>query len=124
MVTAITEGVKVCVETFYQPDTNPYYTFAYRVTIINDSPYEVQLMRRHWYIYDSIHFYREVEGEGVIGEQPVLEPGEEHTYVSGCHLKTDIGRMHGYYEMRKKDSQKRFKVTIPSFVLLPSSKMN
>ena len=99
MHTKITQGVKVSVETFYQtdysrPDINEY-NFAYRITIENLSENTVMLMRRHWHIYDSNGVWREVEGEGVIGQQPVIEPGQKHVYVSGCGLKSEIGKMHG-----------------------------
>ncbi len=105
MVTKITKGVKVSVETFYQKDfSNPMreeYVFAYRVTIYNESDSSVQLLRRHWYIYDSIGDDREVVGEGVVGKQPVIEPNTYHQYISGCHLKTPIGKMYGIYQITR-----------------------
>ena len=74
MVSKISEGVTISVETFYQPDySNPQeseFMFAYRITIENNNTFPVQLLRRHWYIFDSDSTYREVEGEGVIGIQP------------------------------------------------------
>ena len=76
MITNITEGVKISVETFYQPDysqpLNAEYMFAYRIIIQNESEFTVKLLRRHWYIFDSNGALREVEGEGVIGQQPVI----------------------------------------------------
>ena len=83
--TEVTAGIKVSVETFFQPThsnpTQSHYVFAYRITIQNDSEYSIRLKRRHWYIVDSDNARREVEGEGVVGEQPHLAPGETYRYV-------------------------------------------
>lgn len=80
MVSKISEGVTISVETFYQPDySNPLrseYMFAYRITIENNNSFPVKLLRRHWYIFDSDSTHREVEGEGVIGNQPQINSGE------------------------------------------------
>jgi ApaG protein len=128
MVTEITQGIKVCVETFYQHDySNPLnneFMFAYRVTIENDSDQAIKLISRHWHIFDSIGDYREVEGEGVVGQQPVIEPGASYQYVSGCNLRSEIGRMHGVYEMQRINDGKLFEVTIPEFQLYAAPKMN
>ena len=122
MVTAITEGIKVTVETEYQPDySSPrqfHYVFTYRITIENNSNYTIQLKRRHWFISDSNNVVKEVEGEGVVGQQPVLESGQSHQYVSGCNLKTCIGKMSGTYTMERVLDGKKFKVKIPEFVLV------
>lgn len=78
MVSKISEGVEISVETFYQADySNPLnseYMFAYRITIENHNNFTVKLLRRHWFIFDSNGEHREVEGEGVVGVQPVLKP--------------------------------------------------
>ena len=78
MVHQVTDGVSITVETFYQPSqSNPLsseYLFAYRITIENLSTMPVKLLRRHWHIIDSNGSYREVEGDGVVGQQPVIEP--------------------------------------------------
>jgi ApaG protein len=128
MVTKITDGVKVTVETLYQPEysnpVNEHFMFAYKVHIENLSEYSVQLLRRHWYIFDSNGTHREVEGEGVVGQQPVIEPGESHEYVSGCNLKTDIGTMKGLYYMRRIVDNDEFKVNIPEFYLIAPYKLN
>jgi len=128
MVTEITKGVKVCVETFYQSEySNPLnneFMFAYRVTIENASEHTIKLISRHWYIFDSVSDYREVEGDGVVGQQPVLEPGASYQYVSGCNLRSEIGRMNGTYEMERIDDGKLFHVTIPEFQLYASPKLN
>jgi ApaG protein len=124
----ITEGVQVSVETFYQEDySNPLqgeYMFAYRVEIENYNSFPVQLHRRHWFIFDSNATRREVEGEGVVGVQPVILPGETYRYVSGCNLKTEMGRMVGTYEMENLDTREQFTVQIPSFEMIVPYKNN
>ena len=97
MVTEITKGIKVTVETEYQPSySSPsqyHYVFTYRITIENGGDFTIQLKRRKWQIYDAGFMSREVEGDGVVGQQPVLEPGQTHSYVSGCNLKSGIGKV-------------------------------
>lgn len=128
MVTKITDGVKVSVDTIYQPEysnpINEHFMFAYRVKIENMGEYGVQLMNRHWTIFDSNGTKREVEGEGVVGQQPVIEPGNNHEYVSGCNLKTDIGSMKGSYEMKRIVDGQTFRVNIPEFYLITPFKLN
>ena len=128
MVTKITEGVKVSVETIYQPEysnpVNEHFMFAYRVKIENMGDYTVQLMSRKWRIFDSNGTKRQVEGEGVVGQQPIIEPGENHEYVSGCNLKTDIGTMKGSYEMLRVVDGQKFQVKIPEFQLIALYKLN
>ncbi len=128
MVAQITEGVKVSVETTYQPEysnpANEHYMFAYKVQIENLSGYSVQLMRRHWNIFDSNGTKREVEGEGVIGLQPIIAPGQHHEYVSGCNLKTDMGTMQGTYQMKRLVDNELIDVKIPQFLLIAPFKLN
>ncbi|MBS1654914.1 MAG: Co2+/Mg2+ efflux protein ApaG [Bacteroidetes bacterium] len=128
MSSKISEGVEVNVETFYQPDySNPLqseYMFAYRISIENHNAFPVKLLRRHWYIFDSNGQYREVEGEGVVGVQPILNSGERYQYVSGCNLRTEMGKMHGTYEMENLNSKKTFEVNIPSFEMVVPFKNN
>jgi ApaG protein len=128
MTSLISEGVEVSVETFYQPDySEPLqseYMFAYRITIENHNPFPVKLHRRHWFIFDSNGSHREVEGEGVVGVQPILQPGENYQYVSGCNLRTDMGRMYGTYEMENLNSRRHFSVSIPSFDMIAPFKGN
>ncbi|MCS6821726.1 MAG: Co2+/Mg2+ efflux protein ApaG [Microscillaceae bacterium] len=117
-----TEGVQVSVKTAYQaahsqPRAN-HFVFSYHITIENKSNYTVQLLRRHWYIYDSNGEVNEVEGEGVIGQQPILEPKEKHQYTSACVLETGMGKMRGYYLMERIADGKLFKVQIPEFMLI------
>ena len=121
MFTEVTAGIKVTVETFYQPThSNPaqhHYVFAYRITIVNESDETIKLKRRHWYIVDSDNARREVEGEGVVGEQPILKPGTNYKYVSGCNLGFEIGKMHGTYTMENMDDHTFFEIEIPAFMM-------
>jgi ApaG protein len=122
MTTQITEGIKVSVITQYQQDySSPqqsHFVFNYRIVIENNSPYTIQLLRRHWLIYDSNGYIKEVEGEGVVGKKPILEPSERHQYVSGCNLRTGIGKMEGTYLMERMIDGKVFEVDIPEFTLI------
>ena len=128
MVAQITEGVKVSVETTYQPEysnpANEHYMFAYKIQIENLTDYSVQLLRRHWTIFDSNGTNREVEGEGVVGLQPIITPGQLHEYVSGCNLKTDMGTMKGTYQMKRLVDGEIFDVSIPQFPLIAPFKLN
>jgi ApaG protein len=128
MASKISEGVEVNVETFYQPDysnaLSGEYMFAYRITIENHNNYPVKLQRRHWHIFDSNGSSREVEGEGVVGVQPVLYPAERYQYVSGCNLHTEMGKMFGTYTMENLNNKKTFEVNIPVFEMIVPFKMN
>ena len=128
MISKISEGVTVSVETFYQPEysnpANNEFMFAYRITIENSNSYPVQLLRRHWYIFDATGSLREVEGEGVIGVQPKINPDTKYQYISGCNLKTEMGKMYGTYLMENLNSNKQFDVTIPAFEMTVPFKMN
>ncbi len=128
MVSKISQGIKISVETYYQPDySNPVnneFMFAYKILIENHNTYPVKLLTRHWYIYDSNGSIREVEGEGVVGVQPQINPGENYQYISGCNLRTEIGKMHGTYVMENMLNKKTFTVTIPSFEMTAPSKLN
>lgn len=123
-----TQGVKVTVTTNYLPDysspAQQHFVFAYKINIENNSEFTVKLLRRHWYIHDSNGVVREVEGEGVVGQQPVLEPGDSHEYVSGCNLKSGIGKMRGTYLMERLVDGKQFQVDIPEFVLIVPYRLN
>lgn len=128
MTSMISEGVQVSVETYYQQDySNPMqseFMFAYRITIENYNSFPVKLQRRHWYIFDSNGSHREVEGEGVVGVQPIIMPGEQYEYVSGCNLRTEMGKMHGTYQMENLDTNQLFTVSIPSFEMIVPFKNN
>ena len=128
MVQQVTEGVSITVETFYQPaQSNPLsheYLFAYRITIENLSDVPVKLLRRHWHIIDSNGAYREVEGDGVVGQQPIIEPGASYQYVSAANLKSEIGKMYGTYQMENLYNKKLIKVAIPEFQMTAPAKLN
>jgi ApaG protein len=128
MISKISEGIEISVETFYQPDySNPVageYMFAYRITIDNHNSFPVKLHRRHWNIFDSNGSHREVEGEGVVGVQPSMQPGERYQYVSGCNLRTEMGKMYGTYLMENLNSKTTFDVNIPVFEMIVPFKMN
>lgn len=127
-VTATTSGIEVSVIPSYQgrffSKQGSLYLFKYHVTIANLSDKTVQLLGRHWYIYDTGEGTSEVEGAGVIGEQPVFYPGATHQYESGCQLRSSIGAMEGYYKMIDLESQEIFKVRIPSFQFFATPRLN
>ena len=128
MQIAITNDVKVMVETAYQSDkldsSENKHMFAYRITILNQGEHTVKLLRRHWHVVDSLDGKSEVEGEGVVGQQPLLEPGEKHQYVSGCLLGSNIGKMYGTYLMERQIDGKLFEVKIPEFIMSTPYLMN
>lgn len=128
MNTKITQGIKVSVEIFYQPQYstpgNSEYFFAYRINIENFSEQTIRLLARHWHIFDSNGTRREVKGEGVVGLKPIIEPGQSHQYVSGCNLQSEIGKMYGTYLMENIIDKKTFSVNIPEFQMFAPQKIN
>lgn len=92
------------------------YVHAYHVSITNEGSESAQLLNRHWLIIDGNEEVQEVQGEGVIGQQPVLKPGETYKYTSGTIIKTEVGCMHGSYEMLS-ESGEHFLANIPPFTL-------
>lgn len=128
MPTTTTQGVTVSVTTNYLPDysspTQEHFVFAYKITILNNSELTVKLLRRHWHIHDANSPVREVEGEGVVGRQPVLEPGQSHHYMSGCNLKSGVGKMRGTYLMERVANGQEFSVEIPEFTLMVPFRLN
>lgn len=121
---AETEGIVVEVQSAYlqahsDPD-EPRYVFAYNVHIKNQGDSAATLVSRHWVITDARGTFEEVRGPGIVGETPLLEPGEEHAYQSFCVLKTPRGTMHGSYQMTREGGEK-FDAEIPSFLLTTGS---
>jgi ApaG protein len=123
-----TNGITITVETQFLPQhSDPRagkFIFGYQITIENGSDYTVQLLRRHWFIYDGCGIVREVEGEGVIGQQPILEPGQFHQYASFCDLPTDLGKMHGTFLMTRSDDASFFDVPVPEFKMCMPARLN
>ncbi|MEP6260932.1 MAG: Co2+/Mg2+ efflux protein ApaG [Gillisia sp.] len=121
MVQQVTSGIKISVETSFEgsfyKNHKMTFAFGYQITIENQSKDSVQLTSRFWRIKDALNNTEIVQGEGVIGQKPVLKPGESHTYNSGCLLTSPFGSMRGYYNMINFTSSRKFKVSIPSFKL-------
>ena len=118
---AETRGVIVRVSVSYLPEqsepTRGRWFWAYHIRIENEGPFTVQLLTRHWIITDGRGARHSVEGEGVVGEQPMIEPGASFDYVSGCPLSTPTGSMQGTYHMIGEDGS-AFDVAIPKFTLI------
>jgi ApaG protein len=117
---ASTRGIAVSVEPTYlearsTPESSQYF-WAYRVVIENQGPETVQLLSRHWMITNARGELTEVKGAGVVGQQPVLKPGESFEYTSGAPLNTPSGMMGGAYEMESAGGE-RFNIEIPTFSL-------
>ena len=116
---ASTDGVRVLVEAQYAPEHSQpgeRWFFLYTVTIANEGPEPVQLVSRHWIITDATGDVQEVRGLGVVGEQPLLEPGDRFQYTSGCPLPTPFGSMQGRYQIVT-GSGRRFEADIAPFEL-------
>ena len=128
MVSQVTKGVKITVRTHFQPAYSrpemSHFLFTYKILIENRSEYSVQLLRRHWHIFDSNGEHREVEGDGVVGQQPVLMPNEIYEYESACNLTTDMGKMSGVYQMMRVIDKENFNVEIPEFKLIAPQRLN
>jgi ApaG protein len=128
MVKISTHNIEISVEVKYWPQHSMpkenHYFFVYFITIQNKSDFSVQLLRRHWDIFDSIGDKRVVDGDGVVGETPVLEPGQKFEYNSGCNLTSELGYMKGFYTLLKLMDGKEFNVDIPKFDLIVPAKLN
>jgi ApaG protein len=121
---AITQGITVRVAVNYTPEQSRVesgkWFWVYHIRIENASHDTVQLLTRHWRITDGRGMVNLVNGEGVVGETPILEPGESHDYVSGCPLSTPHGSMEGFYTFRRMDGEREgevFEAAIPFFPL-------
>ena len=93
-------------------------------TLENHNSFPVKLLRRFWEIFDSNGEHRVVEGEGVVGVQPLIMPGKQYQYVSGCNLKTELGKMQGYYNMENIENREAIQVKIPAFKMIAPVKLN
>ena len=118
--TAVTAGVRVRVAVNFMPEQSRIgagrWFWVYRIRIENERDTQVQLRSRHWRITDSSGMMNRVDGEGVVGETPLLGPGEAHDYVSGCELATNQGAMEGHYTFLDARGDP-FDVAIPRFEL-------
>ena len=128
MVTQITSNIKISVitnyEGIYYKEQQMLYAFSYQITIENLSSDVVQLQARHWDIFDTLNNVETVEGEGVVGVQPLIMPGKHYQYVSGCHLKSELGKMQGYYTMENIETKDLINVNIPAFKMAAPVKLN
>jgi ApaG protein len=126
MSTATTEGIRVTVQSLYLADQSSprddRYVFAYTIAIANEGSAPAQLRTRHWVITDGLGGVEEVRGDGVVGEQPRLAPGQAFQYTSGCVLKTPIGSMQGTYRMVRDDGT-AFDAEIAPFTLATPMRM-
>jgi len=123
---AITKSIRVHVEAEYDPsrsspDHNQWF-FLYTVRISNEGRDTVRLISRHWIITDAMGKVEEVRGPGVVGKQPVLEPGQSFEYTSGCPLTLPFGSMHGTYQMVN-DRSEEFEIEIAPFTLQESPRI-
>lgn|SRR5690554_1987144 len=128
MVSQVTQGVKVSVitsfEGIYFKNQKIHYAFTYRITIVNQSKDTVQLLTRHWEIFDALNHKEVVDGEGVVGQKPVMKSGETYSYTSGCLLVAPLGTMKGFFTMINFTTSRKFNVEIPAFGLGASYILN
>lgn len=128
MIQQVTKGIKISVTTSFEGNrfqgSRVYYAFSYSITIENQSTDTVQLLSRHWNIFDSLNEQEVVKGEGVVGKKPWLKPKQRYTYTSHCFLGSPIGSMNGYYEMINFTTSKKFRVQIPTFQLMMPATFN
>ncbi len=128
MVQQVTKGIKISVETHFEgtfhKEYKVHFAFKYQITIENQGKDAVQLNSRYWKIKDSLNNDEIVTGEGVVGKKPVIQPGDSHTYSSGCLLLSSFGSMRGYYSMVNLTTTRKFKVKVPTFKLCAPFAMN
>jgi ApaG protein len=121
MIQQITKGIMISVETHFEgtfhKENEVHYAFSYKIIIENKSTHTTQLNSRKWVILDALNNEEIVIGDGVIGEQPILYPGENYSYKSGCVLKAPFGAMRGSYTMLNFEDSTMFNVIIPTFKL-------
>lgn len=116
-----TEGITVSVQSKFDGDVKEgmvlKYVFSYQINIFNSLDIAVQLLDRKWNIFDSVGDHHTVEGEGVIGQQPIIKPNHTFTYASWCPLLSSYGYMEGYYTMLNLETNEKFNIIIPRFEL-------
>ncbi len=126
--TATTHDIKITVLSEFQesvsvPDDDNY-VYTYRVVIENQGTEIIQVLRRHWYMIDTNGLRQEVEGEGVVGEKPVIYPNQTYEYGSWCKLTAETGKMWGSYLVKKLSDNNVIHVQIPEFMLIPDYRKN
>jgi ApaG protein len=128
MSDTLTRGIRIVVAPRFVPEQSDpgtnQYLFAYHITIRNEGEDTVQLLSRHWVITNGENRVEEVRGPGVVGYQPVLAPGEEFQYTSGCPLGTPVGTMHGEFNMIVTETRETFDARIHPFRLAVPTALN
>ena len=128
MIWKTTNGITIEIASRYEKGHSKpslkKHVHSYHVNIINKNEHATQLLRRQWFIHDSDQTIREVEGDGVIGVQPIIRPGGNHNYMSWSVLQTAIGKMHGNYTMLNLETKEEYIVEIPEFRLVADHKLN
>jgi len=128
MVQQVTNGIKISVKTKFEGNRYQnyrlYFSFSYSITIENQSNDSVQLLSRHWNIFDSLNNLEIIEGDGVVGKKPILAPKKSYTYSSYGNLTSSIGSMKGFFNMINFTTTKNFRVYIPSFQLTVPAILN
>ena len=121
VLTNTTAGVRITVHPRFEENlssaADESYVFSYHITMENQNDFPVKLLRRHWFIFDSQGIKREVEGAGVVGETPIIMPGEYFSYSSACDLQSPRGSMHGFYTMQRFGSEQMMEINVPQFNL-------
>ena len=124
----ILDDIKINVEAFFLENKSDIeksvYFFMYKVAISNQTDKTIQLLSRHWDICDANGDIDIIEGEGVIGEQPIMKPGDSFQYNSFCPLKTEFGKMSGFYIFEEEGTENLFKGLIPEFALVVPTRIN
>ncbi len=127
-ITDISKGVRISVKPEYKKDFSrpnlDYYIFSYTIKLINENTFPVKLLSRKWVIFDSLADTRIVRGDGVVGQQPLLDPGDSHEYTSSCDIISELGTMHGYYTFKNMETGELMRVDIPKFKMEVEFKMN
>jgi ApaG protein len=128
MRSAVTSGIEIKVSSRFEPifsnEVNNEFLFSYAIEIINTNEFPVRLLKRHWHITDGLGKIRQVDGDGVIGKQPVIERYQHFSYESACDFSTHIGKMRGYYLFENVKNGFNFKVYIPEFLMVSQQKLN
>ncbi|KRO88065.1 MAG: Co2+/Mg2+ efflux protein ApaG [Cryomorphaceae bacterium BACL29 MAG-121220-bin8] len=128
MVNHVTKGIEISVKNFYDgscfKNYRLYFSFNYFVKITNQSNNAIQLQSRHWRIFDSLSSNIIIDGQGVIGQKPLIKPGENFKYSSNCLITSPVGAMRGFYNMININTGKKFRAYIPLFKLTAPIALN